>query len=72
MAGELLGPDGIGSDRHTCDAVALKDSQVCVIHYEQLGERSRKFGDPQRQFHRIMSRKIVREHEVMLLLGSMR
>ena len=34
MAGELLGLDGIGTDRHTCDAVALEDSQVCVIPYE--------------------------------------
>ena len=33
MAGELLGLDGIGTDRHTCDAVALEDSQVCVIPY---------------------------------------
>jgi hypothetical protein len=72
MDGDLLGPDGIGSNRHTCDAVALTDLQVCVIHYEQLEERSRKFGDLQRQCHRIMSRKIVREHDVMLLLGSMR
>ena len=29
MAGELLGLDGISSDRHSCDAVALEDSQVC-------------------------------------------
>ena len=27
MAGELLGLDGIGTDRHTCDAVALEDSR---------------------------------------------
>ena len=31
MAGELLGLDGISTDRHSCDAVALEDSQVCVI-----------------------------------------
>jgi CRP/FNR family transcriptional regulator len=72
MAGELLGLDGIGSERHTCDAVALEDSQVCVIPYEQLEDLSREFGELQRQFHRIMSREIVRDHGVMLLLGSMR
>ena len=27
MAGELLGLDGIGTDRHTCDAIALEDAQ---------------------------------------------
>jgi CRP/FNR family transcriptional regulator len=72
MAGELLGLDGIGTDRHTCDAVALEDSQVCVIPYHQLEHLARELSDLQRHFHRIMSREIVRDHGVMLLLGSMR
>jgi CRP/FNR family transcriptional regulator, anaerobic regulatory protein len=72
MAGELLGLDGIGTDRHTCDAVALEDSQVCVIPYHQLEDLSRELSDLQRHFHKIMSREIVRDHGVMLLLGSMR
>jgi CRP/FNR family transcriptional regulator len=72
MAGELLGLDGIGTERHTCDAVALEDSQVCVIPFHQLEDLSREFSDLQRQLHRVMSREIVRDHGVMLLLGSMR
>jgi CRP/FNR family transcriptional regulator len=72
MAGELLGLDGIGTDRHTCDAVALEDSQVCVIPFHQLEDLSREFSDLQRQLHKVMSREIVRDHGVMLLLGSMR
>ncbi|MET0519081.1 MAG: fumarate/nitrate reduction transcriptional regulator Fnr [Burkholderiaceae bacterium] len=72
MAGELLGLDGISTDQHSCDAVALEDSQVCVIPYAQLEELAREFGELQRQFHKVMSREIVREHGVMLLLGSMR
>jgi CRP/FNR family transcriptional regulator len=72
MAGELIGLDGIGTDRHTCDAVALEDSQVCVIPYHQLEDLSRELSDLQSHFHKIMSREIVRDHGVMLLLGSMR
>jgi CRP/FNR family transcriptional regulator, anaerobic regulatory protein len=72
MAGELLGLDGISSDRHHCDAVALEDSSVCVIHYAQLEELSREFSVLQHSFHKIMSREIVRDHGVMLLLGNMR
>ena len=72
MAGELLGLDGISTDNHTCDAVALEDSQVCVIPYAQLESLSREFSELQHQFHKIMSREIVRDHGVMLLLGSMR
>ena len=72
MAGELLGFDGIGTEEHTCDAVALEDSQVCVIPFSQLESLSRQFGALQRQLHKVMSREIVRDHGVMLLLGSMR
>lgn len=72
MAGDLLGFDGIGDNRHSCDAIALEDSQVCVVPYARLEELSREFGELQRQFHRVMSREIVREHGVMMLLGSMR
>jgi CRP/FNR family transcriptional regulator len=72
MAGELLGFDGISDTVHSCDAVALEDSQVCVIPYARLEELSREFALLQRQFHRVMSREIVREHGVMMLLSSMR
>jgi len=72
MAGELLGLDGISTDRHSCDAVALEDSQVCQIPYGRLEEVSHEVPELQRQFHKVMSREIVRDHGVMLLLGSMR
>jgi CRP/FNR family transcriptional regulator len=72
MAGELLGLDGISSDLHHCDAVALEDSSVCVIPYGQLEGLSREFTVLQHSFHKIMSREIVRDHGVMLLLGNMR
>jgi CRP/FNR family transcriptional regulator len=72
MAGELLGLDGISSDVHHCDAVALEDSSVCVIPYSQLEGLSREFTVLQHSFHKIMSREIVRDHGVMLLLGNMR
>jgi CRP/FNR family transcriptional regulator len=72
MAGEMLGLDAISHDRHTCDAIALEDSQVCVIPYDRLEALSREFVELQQAFHKIMSREIVRDHGVMLLLGSMR
>lgn len=72
IAGELLGMDGIGADRHACDAVALEDSEVCVIPYAKMEEFSRRFEPLQRHFHKMMSREIVREQAVMFQLGSMR
>jgi len=72
MAGELLGLDGIGSGHHTVDAVALEDSSVCVLPFGELEGLAQTFGALQSQLHRIMSREIVRDHGVMMLLGSMR
>jgi CRP/FNR family transcriptional regulator len=72
MAGEIIGLDGIVNDQHTCDAVALEDSEVCVIPFDRVEELSREVTALQRHVHQIMSREIVREHGVMLLLGSMR
>ena len=72
MAGEVIGLDGIVNDQHTCDAVALEDAEVCVLPFDRIEEISREVNALQRHVHKIMSREIVREHGVMLLLGSMR
>ncbi len=72
MAGEIIGLDGIVGDRHSCDAVALEDAEVCEMPYARIEELSREVPALQTHVHKIMSREIVREHGVMLLLGSMR
>ncbi len=72
MAGEIVGLDGIVNDQHTCDAVALEDAEVCVMPFDRIEELSREVNSLQRHMHKIMSREIVRENGVMLLLGSMR
>lgn len=72
MAGEIIGLDGIVNDNHTCDAVALEDAEVCVMPFDRIEELSREVSSLQHHVHKIMSREIVREHGVMLLLGSMR
>lgn len=72
MTGEMLGLDGISNEAHSCNAIALEDSEVCVIAYDKLEALSREVEGLQHQFHKMMSREIVRDHGVMMLLGSMR
>ena len=72
MAGEIIGLDGIVNDHHSCDAIALEDAEVCVMPFDRIEEISREVNALQNHVHKIMSREIVREHGVMLLLGSMR
>ena len=72
MAGEIIGLDGIVSDHHSCNAVALEDADVCVMPFANVEELSREFPVLQRHVHKIMSREIVRENSIMMLLGNMR
>ena len=72
MTGEIRGMDGIVNDHHSCDAVALEDAEVCVMPFDRIESLSREFSALQHHVHKIMSREIVRDHGVMLLLGSMR
>lgn len=71
MAGDLMGMDGMETDKHSCSTVALEDSEVCVIPFAQLENMSREIPTLQRHLHRMMGREIMRDHGIMLLLGSM-
>jgi CRP/FNR family transcriptional regulator, anaerobic regulatory protein len=72
MAGDLVGLDGMGEDRHACEALALEDSEACVLPFARIEELARHVPALQHNLHRFMSREIERDHRVMLLLGSMR
>ncbi|WP_207769671.1 fumarate/nitrate reduction transcriptional regulator Fnr [Solimicrobium silvestre] len=71
MAGELLGMDAIGTDRHNCYAVALEDSEVCEIPFDRLEGLFAEIPTLLRHFHRTMSQEITRDQTTMLLLGNM-
>ncbi|MEJ6023576.1 fumarate/nitrate reduction transcriptional regulator Fnr [Ramlibacter sp. PS4R-6] len=71
IAGELMGLDGLASGKHASTAVALEDTEVCAIPYAHLGELAVNSAGLQMVMARLMSREIVREHSLMMLLGSM-
>ncbi len=72
MMGELLGLEAIHSDHHVCDAIALEDSAVCAIPFDQFEQLGQVMANLRHRFNKDLSREIVREHHVMMLLGSMR
>lgn len=71
IAGELMGLDGLANDRHASSATALEDSEICAIPYNRLLEIGRDGVEIQQAINKLMSREILREHELMMLLGSM-
>lgn len=71
MAGELMGLDGLAQGRHASAATALEDAEVCAIPYLNLSALAAGNTNLQHIVGRLMSREIVREHSLMMLLGSM-
>jgi CRP/FNR family transcriptional regulator, anaerobic regulatory protein len=72
MAGELLGLEGLGSGAYQASAIALEDSEVCVLPYALIEQFCREMPALQRRLHTVLAREIVRDHGVMMLLGTMR
>lgn len=71
MPGEILGTDGIGTRQYDSEAVALEDSEVWAISFDRLQTLARDRISVQENFHRVLSREIVRERKVMMMLGTM-
>lgn len=71
MAGEVMGLDGVAQLEHASNVVALEDSEVCAIAYASLNKPHADGEYLQQIVSRLMSREIVREHRLMMLLGSM-
>ncbi len=71
LPGELLGIDAINSDKHPCSAESLETSEVCEIPFAALEELASHVPGLQHQLLRIMSREIVRDEEMLMMLGRM-
>jgi CRP/FNR family transcriptional regulator len=71
MVGDVIGLDGIGSDVHDCEAIALEESEVCSLPFDRVEQTARDCPAFQRNFHRYLSREIARQSSLMLLLGTM-
>jgi CRP/FNR family transcriptional regulator len=72
MAGDLLGMDAISAERHQCDAVALEDSEVLELPFARLEQLLGHAPALLHRFHLIMGQEIMREQNLLLLLGNMR
>ena len=71
IAGELVGLDGVAQGHHASATMALEDSEICAIPYAHLSEMASGTSGMQHVISRLMSREILREHSLMMLLGSM-
>lgn len=72
LPGEIAGLDGLLDNMHVCQAIALEDSEVCVIPLNELDALGQKLPALQPQFRRLMSKEINRSHRLAMALGALR
>ena len=72
IVGDMIGLDGIGTDVHACQAVAMEDTEVCALPFDRLESLARADVRLQHNLHQLLSCEIAREENTMLLLGTMR
>ncbi|HEX4974569.1 MAG TPA: fumarate/nitrate reduction transcriptional regulator Fnr [Pseudomonadales bacterium] len=70
LAGEVLGMDGINTNKHTNSAKALESSAICEIPFERLESLSSKIPSLQRHFFQLMSKEIQSDQQLIMLLGK--
>jgi CRP/FNR family transcriptional regulator, anaerobic regulatory protein len=71
LPGEVMGLEAINTKRQGYDAIALEDSEVCVVPFAALSNLSMRIPELQQQLLRILSGDISRDQGLMLLLGGM-
>ncbi len=72
LPGEILGMDGLVNNTHVSHAIALEDSEVCVIRLDDMDRMSLHIPVLQQQFRRLMSKEINRSHKLVMSLGALR
>ncbi|HEY6892859.1 MAG TPA: helix-turn-helix domain-containing protein [Rhodanobacteraceae bacterium] len=72
LPGEIVGVEGMGNDAYACQAVALEDSEVCMLPSERVERLAREDQAFQRRLYRLLSVAITRERTTSLMLGTMR
>ena len=70
LPGEILGLDGVATNHHQAAVTALEDSEVCVLPFAGIQGLARSVPALQQNLHQIMSKEIVRDQGMMLLLGT--
>jgi CRP/FNR family transcriptional regulator len=72
LPGEMLGLDGIGNCQYQSNAIALEDSEACVVKFNEFETLARQIPSLQQQFHRILSKELTQDQRHLLSLGSLR
>ncbi len=71
ISGEFMGMDGISTGHHVLDAIALEDSVICCLPFKELAAAGENNLALRTHLHKLMSRELVRESALLMLIGRM-
>lgn len=71
LPGELIGLDAICEDRHHASAKALESTSLCEIPFTQLEDLGNRFRGLRHHLLRLMSKEIIRDESMFMVLGKM-
>ncbi|MBS0383434.1 MAG: cyclic nucleotide-binding domain-containing protein [Proteobacteria bacterium] len=71
MRGDLLGVESIGLAHHTCDAVALEDSEIWELPYPPVLAALRHIPELQERLTAALAEEIRRDRSWMLTIGTL-
>ncbi len=71
MKGDLLGIDGIHSQHHASEAVALSDCDIILIPYKVFAALGRSHAELEHAMFSVLSRELVREQIMIGMLSAL-
>jgi CRP/FNR family transcriptional regulator len=72
LPGELLGIDGYLSARHLTHAIAMEDTELCVVRIADVESVTLQVPVLNRQLRRLTSQEIMRSQQLIMSLGVLR
>ncbi|MBC7404441.1 MAG: helix-turn-helix domain-containing protein [Cytophaga sp.] len=71
MKGDLLGIDGIYTEHHASEAIALSDCDIIILPYKTFSALGRVYAELEQAMFNVMSRELVREQTMIGMLSAL-
>lgn len=70
LAGDFIGIDGIGHQKHRCSAIALETSSYCILPFSDIGNLCQKIPELNNRLFEIISREMTNDNSLILKLSK--
>ena len=71
MGGDVIGLDGLDTERYASDVVALDASHVAVVSFARIARLGHEYPCIERLLYAAFSRELIRERNMIWLLGTL-